>query len=38
MTMITLEHLDRKLDRYTNDMYQLAPRDFEVYVSDFLLS
>ncbi|XP_066927890.1 SUN domain-containing protein 3-like [Clytia hemisphaerica] len=31
ITMVTLEHLDRKLDRYSTSQYQLAPREFDVY-------
>ena len=30
-TRVTLEHLDKKIDRYTRDMYKLAPRECEVY-------
>ena len=30
--MVTLEHLDRKLDRYSVGNYQLAPREFSIHV------
>jgi len=30
-TMVTLQHLDKRLDQYSKDMYTLAPKEFEVY-------
>lgn len=32
ITMVTVEHLDRKLDRYSVENYQLAPREFSIHV------